>query len=115
MKRDRARGMRDIPTVQGLRNRSTPETRQQAVTEWARLEHEKARLEREMETWISNQKKTEERLKQVNERRARLQEMLGVTGDESPTTGRPSRRPATRDSAENRTQSGSWQEVSLEY
>lgn len=115
MKCDRTRGMRDIPTIQGLRNRATPETRQQAVTEWARLEHEKARLEREMKTWISNQKKTEERLRQVDERLAQLQEMLGLSGDERPTTGRPSRRPATRDGADDRAQSGSWQEVSLEY
>lgn len=114
MRRDRARGMRDIPTIQGLRDRTIPETREQAVTEWARLEHEKARLEREMETWISNQRKTEERLRQVNERLARLQEMLGLSDDEK-STRRPSRGPSTGDSAGDRDEAGDWQEVSLEY
>ncbi len=59
MKTKHVRSMRDIPTIQGLRNRSVPTTREQVMSELARLEHEKARLEREMNIWLANQKKTE--------------------------------------------------------
>jgi peptidoglycan hydrolase CwlO-like protein len=68
--------MRDIPTIQGLRNRSVPATREQVMSELARLEHEKARLERELNIWLANQKKTEGRLQQLQERVNLLQAVM---------------------------------------
>ena len=62
--------MRDIPTNYGLNNRSLPKTREQAVTELARLEHEKSRLERELKIWTENQQQTQTRIEQVTERLA---------------------------------------------
>ena len=48
MKTKDIKGMRNIPTIQGLRHRSLPTTREQTVAELARLEHEKVRLKREL-------------------------------------------------------------------
>lgn len=76
MKTKHVRSMRDIPTIQGLRNRSVPATREQVMSELARLEHEKARLERELNMWIANQKKTEDRLQQLQERVNLLQTVM---------------------------------------
>ena len=60
--------MRDIPTIQGLKNRLMPDNREQIMSELSRLEHEKARIGREIEVWISNQKKAQSRLQGVQER-----------------------------------------------
>ncbi len=89
MKTTRVRSMRDIPTVQGLRDRAIPDSREQIMSELAHLEHEKARLEREISIWITNQNKTQERIRIVQER----VEMLNRTMEEiSPSV--PRRRPA---------------------
>lgn len=101
MKTVKIRSMRDIPTIQGLRNRSVPGSREQIMSELARLEHEKARLHRELDIWIANQKKTEDRLRQVQERVALLQKVM----DESDP----------RHKAEDETDTDRWREVSLEY
>jgi hypothetical protein len=68
MKTKNLRGMRDVPTIQGLRHRFLPGTREQTVAEVARLEHEKARLERELSLWLQHQDRTEKQLRQVEER-----------------------------------------------
>jgi predicted nucleic acid-binding Zn-ribbon protein len=102
MKISAAKGMRDIPTIQGLRNRSVPSNREQIVSELARLEHEKARLEREISIWVSNQKKTESRLKQAQDRIDLLQKIMDETD--------PRRKPE-----ENVSEPGKWQEFPMEY
>ena len=76
MKTTNIRSMRDLPTIQGLKNRSLPANREQIMGELARLEHEKARLEREKTIWLSNQKKAQTRIDQVQERFDLLQRML---------------------------------------
>lgn len=68
----KVRTMRDIPTIQGLKNQATPATREQAITEVARLEHELSRLRRELEMWTANQTKTAERIRRVEDRLALL-------------------------------------------
>lgn len=70
--------MHDIPTAQGLTNRSVPATRAQVVAHLARAEHEKARLERELTMWVANQEQTERRLQQVRERIKVLQGALNT-------------------------------------
>lgn len=109
------RSMRDIPTIQGLRNRAVPGTREQAVTELARLEHEKARLERELKMWTENQKKTGDRLRMVEDRLALLQEILDPpAGERARRNTRVRRTPAEdRDSGED--ESPGWREIPLEY
>jgi hypothetical protein len=72
------KGMRDIPTVQGLTNRAVLATRAQIVVQMARGEHEKARLEREMAMWLANQKQTARRLQRVLERIEMLQGALNT-------------------------------------
>ena len=80
MKTSNIRSMRDIPTIQGMKNRAVPSNREQIMSELARLEHEKARLERENTIWLANQKKCETRIRQVQERaellRLKLEELL---------------------------------------
>ncbi|MBI3362504.1 MAG: hypothetical protein HY023_15490 [Chloroflexi bacterium] len=76
MKLKRTRDMRDIPTIQGLRHRAMPRTREQALAEMVRLEHEKARLGRELNIWADNQKRTEDRLRHVEERLALVPKLL---------------------------------------
>lgn len=115
MKMKSVRGMRDIPTIQGLRHRSLPTTREQVVAEVARLEHEKARLERELNLWIDHQKRTEGQLRQVEERLALLQQVMDPpAADGSTKHTRIRRSPAEKaDSAEGETHG--WREIPLEY
>jgi septal ring factor EnvC (AmiA/AmiB activator) len=114
MKTREAKGMRDIPTVQGLRNRSVPTTREQAVTELARLEHEKSRLERELNMWINNQKKTEGRLQRVKERLALLQQVLDPPAADG-STKRQARRSPTGEATGGEGEAQGWREIPLEY
>ncbi|MGD8241102.1 MAG: hypothetical protein PVH68_21290 [Armatimonadota bacterium] len=71
-----AKGMRDVATVQTLVNRSVPASRAQIVTQLARMEHEKARLERELGMWTSKQQQTQGRLAKVQHHIASLQRAL---------------------------------------
>ena len=115
MKRKDMRGMRDIPTIQGLRHCSQPTTREQTVAEIARLEHEKARLQREMAMWNQNQEKTAGRLQQVEERLALLQQAL----DPPDPTGTPRRaqapRPAAKGAGDDDGGARGWREITVEY
>lgn len=104
------RGMRDIPTVQGSTNRVEAKSREQGITDLARLEHERARLERELNMWLENQKRAEQRLKIVHERITLLQQ--GLYG--SPVESRSaSNRGGLGDDGEQEPRS--WHRVSLEY
>jgi septal ring factor EnvC (AmiA/AmiB activator) len=115
MNTKRTRGMRNIPTIQALRHRSLPATREQAVAEVARLEHEKARLNRELNLWSDHQRRTEGQLQQVEERLAALQQILDETATEGSTKRAKARRSRTErgDSSEGEAQG--WQEIPLEY
>ena len=120
MKTKNLRGMRNIPTIQGLRHRSLPTTREQVVAELARLEHEKVRLKRELNLWIDHQKRTEGQLQRVEERLAILQEIMDQTADDDSAKPSSQRRTKTRrsptekaDSREGEAQS--WREIPLEY
>jgi exonuclease VII small subunit len=104
MKTLQARGMRDIPTIQGLRNSSVPTSLEQIVSELARLEHEKARLERELNIWTANQKKTENRLQQAHERIVLLQKIMDEMDPRHKT-----------EEIANEKDSGKWQEVRMDY
>ncbi len=120
MKTKNVRGMRNIPTIQGLRHRSLPTTREQTVAEVARLEHEKARLKRELNLWTDHQKRTEDQLQQVEERLATLQQILDETADDDPTkpSGRGRarvHRSRTEKGDSGKGESQGWQEIPLEY
>jgi hypothetical protein len=108
MKPKRLRSMRDIPTIQGLKNRGVPSNREQIVGELARLEHEKARLERELSMWTANQKKTESRIQQVQER-------LNMLGDVMDSISPRRHRPDSDQSDEPAQKTEKYQEMSLEY
>jgi hypothetical protein len=114
MKTKRPKGMRDIMTVQGLGSRATPHSREQIMVELSRLEHEKARLERERAIWFGNQQKAEARLQSTEERIGLLQ----ATFDEQlqAQSGQPG---AVRRSAalpdENDDTAANWRAVVLEY
>ena len=114
MKNQRVKSMRDIPTIQGLRNRSVPATREQAMTELARLEHEKSRLNRELDMWLYNQKETESRLRQLEARLDRLQQILDPP-DGDGATKRPVRRPPTERADGGEEEVRKWREIPLEY
>jgi hypothetical protein len=114
MKTTRTHGMRDIPTIQGLRAQAQPATREQAVTEFARLEHEKARLERELEMWQKNEKKTQDRLLRLQQRLVLIQEIINPPGAEAASGPTPGRRTATR-SEGGAEKTHNWKEVKLEY
>jgi len=106
MKTSNIRNMRDIQTIQGLKNRSVPDNREQIMGELARLEHEKARLDREIVIWLSNQKKAQTRIQQVQERMDLLQ---GMIEELSP---KPQ---AVQSGQETEKQRGNFREVNLEY
>ncbi len=106
----REKGMRDIPTVQGVTRRVKPRTREEAVTELARLEHEQARLERIERLWLESRKQAEEQLQKVKERILVVRESLyGPPAN-------PHRAAAKAESGENsEPENKTWQHVSLEY
>jgi len=76
MKNKRVRSMRDISTIHALKNKVDPANREQLISEYARLEHEKGRLKRELDIWVNNKDKTEERIYVVQERLNHLQSLL---------------------------------------
>lgn len=115
MKIKRTRGMRDIPTIQGLNSRAVPNTRPQAATELARLEHEKARLERELKIWIDNQKRTEGWLRQVEERLALVKQVVVPLAAEGSTGRAKVRRSPTEKADSGEGEAQGWQEIPLEY
>jgi predicted nuclease with TOPRIM domain len=107
--------MRHMPTIQGLPNRVVPVTREQAVTELARLEHEKARVQREMTTWQENQRKAEERLQQVEERISLLREMLFPNAHDSATACSEGSLPAGDQHDTGESETHTWQAMKMEY
>jgi len=104
------KGMHDILTAQSLINRSMPATRAEMVAQLARMEHEKARLERELNVWVGKQKETEGRLQQVRKHIELLKRAL----DESPAEEERRDSGGQRAAGEERKAKG-WQEIPLEY
>jgi septal ring factor EnvC (AmiA/AmiB activator) len=72
----RPRGLRNIRTVQGLTRRDKAGSREQAVAEMARLEHEKARIQREIDVWQQNLRRTEEQFQRVEARLAVVRQAI---------------------------------------
>jgi chromosome segregation ATPase len=109
MKANRPRGMRELMTIQGIAGRKVPDSREQIVAEQARLEHERARLRRELEMWQKNADKTAGRLQALEDRMALLRRTIEPLLDPEPE------RPGSRN-AESETESTTvWHEVVLEY
>lgn len=106
MKPTNIRNSRDIPTIQGLKHRSVPAHREQIMSELARLEHEKARLEREITIWLSNQKKTQTRIEEVQKRVDLLWHMI------EELSPKPQ---AAQSGQETEKHSENFREVNLEY
>jgi hypothetical protein len=112
----KVKGMRDVLGSQSVVNRSRQHTREQAVTDLTRLEHEKARLERELTVWTSKQETTSGRLAQVSAELASLQNSLyppPTTDVERPADPmRSASGPTGRDAAERETP---WRGIPMEY
>lgn len=108
------RTMRDIPTIQGLRGQATPTTREQAVTEVARLEHELSRLKREWEMWTTNQNKTVERIRRVEQRLALLKELVDPAEGETPEQ-QQGRAQGARAQTKEADSGKNWKIVDLQY
>ena len=114
MKTTSPKGMRHITTLQALRGRSVPSSREQIMAELSRLEHEKARLEREQQIWIENQHKTDERLRATEDRIELLRgafEQIADARAGRKTASRTS--PRTHDANDDSTTE--WHAVVLEY
>jgi hypothetical protein len=69
----RARGLREVATIQTLRAQGGTSPRAQMATELARLELERSRLERILAAWEENRRRTAERLEIVRARASALQ------------------------------------------
>ena len=67
------KGLRHLPTLQRLANRLAPRNREAALAELTHLEHERARLERELKSLAHNQQQMEHHLSQVQARIALLE------------------------------------------
>ena len=114
MKASRPRGMRDLMTIQGIAGRSVPDSREQIVAEQARLEHERARLRRELEMWQENGRKTAGRLHAVEERMALLRRTLEPLVDSEPAADTNRRTRAVESEPESELAT-TGHEVTLEY
>jgi hypothetical protein len=91
------KGLRDIATHSSMVSRGMPGTRQRAAFELALLEHEKAKLEREIGMWGANQRQAATRLRLARERSALLTRQLQEPAAGERTPRRPKRRrPARR-------------------
>jgi hypothetical protein len=99
--------MRDLMTIQGIAGKSVPESREQIVAEQSRLEHERARLRRELTMWQDNVRKTDGRLQAVEDRMSLLRRTIEPLLDPEPDRSAPR-------SAEPEP-STVWHEVVLEY
>ncbi len=106
----RTRGMREIPTAFGLAKRSKPNSRDEAITEMARLKHEKARLEREMALWVQNEKRTEKHLQKVRDRLAMLEPIVANRPPEPALKPEPG-----ADQTQPEATTEKWDTIKLEY
>jgi ubiquitin len=106
----KTKGMRDIPTMYGLAKRSKPNSRDEAITELARLEHEKARLERELALWQDNQKRTQQRLQAILGRLALLQAFVDGRPSEAASPDKQA-----HDAQEEAGANEQWTTIQLEY
>jgi hypothetical protein len=106
----KVRGMRDVPGPQSVVNRKQANSREQAVTDLTRLEHEKARLERELSVWTSKQETTSRRLDQIRGQLELLQNSLyGSAAPEQPGVHK------SADEADAPKKDKAWREIALEY
>jgi len=80
------------------------------MTQLARMEQERARLERELDIWVGKQQQTEGRLQQVRQRIELLQRAL----DELPAD-EERRDNGTQPAADDGRKAKGWQEITLEY
>ncbi|HUY03823.1 MAG TPA: hypothetical protein VMV33_11100 [Rhodocyclaceae bacterium] len=76
MKEDRRRSLRDVTTLRTLSDRSAPANRTQAVSRFARLENERARLLRELDAWVARKDAAERKLAALETELAELKRAL---------------------------------------
>ena len=74
--RKAAVGLRNIATLRTLSGGAKPRERHQMANRFARLENERARLERELSTWENCRRATAIKLAKVNEEIAEMQVTL---------------------------------------
>jgi len=75
-RKEGAKGLRDVATLQSLSYRAKPRERNQAANRFARLENERARLERERAMWETRMAATDDKLAKVYEEIEALRPML---------------------------------------
>ncbi|MEW6233496.1 MAG: hypothetical protein AB1566_14450 [Chloroflexota bacterium] len=104
------KGIHDIPTAQSLISRSIPASRAKIMTQLARMEQERERLERESNVWGDKQQQTEGRLRQVLQRIEPLQRALNeLPADEEREDSSKQR------AADDGREAKGWREIPLEY
>jgi hypothetical protein len=91
------RGMRDIATVQTRVAGSTPSNRTQAVSRFARLENERMRILRELDTWDARKAEAERMLAKVEAELASLKALLFGAPPAPSGAKRPRRRGRSAD------------------
>ena len=110
--RNRAKGVREVPTLSGQVGWSPPRGRAQAATEFARLEHERSRLEDELVMRASMQRELEARLQLVSGRLAVVMQML----NNEPVSRAASAAPIdAAPAAEEQEPESVYQTISIEY
>lgn len=108
------KSIRDLPSLAGAYRRTKPSTREQASTELARMEHERARLEHELGICTAHQKRAMARLQGVNNRIATLKAII------DPLSGSAAQPDAASggsllDAQPVKDTKPGWREVTLEY
>jgi len=69
-------GLRDVATLQTLSHGAQPRERHQLVSRFARLENERARLERELDMWGTRKTVTADKLAKIYEQIDALRPLL---------------------------------------
>ncbi|MBS1165408.1 MAG: hypothetical protein H6R00_1433 [Proteobacteria bacterium] len=70
------RGMRNLATIQTRMISVTPANRTQAVSRYARLEHERMRIQRELEAWNARKLEAERMLAKADAELAAMRDFL---------------------------------------
>ena len=105
----RPKGLRNLRTLQATTRRDKANSHEQAVAELARLEHEKARLQRELDVWEQNRRRTEQHLQRVEARLGVVRRNIDLSGGEAV------RRPAPQVFRDEREDETDWGTLSIEY
>jgi ATP-dependent Clp protease ATP-binding subunit ClpA len=109
------KGMRNVATIQTLRNHARPSSRAEMAAQLARLEHERYRLERELQIFEEKKARSLEGLQQTRAHIDELKQALYDSGENQSEVTKKSLAQVEPNGKEARTSTKSVRTVTLGY